>query len=167
MQISTAADAFDDHDRDATLSLTVVPAQRAPPPAAPAGPPTTEEEIQALFFAVSTCSNLHPDAVDQESMDGEEGGWMDTDNDWDGNGVVAEGEAGHGGLPPPMPGSGGWITAENVGEFFDGEGNWRGRGLGPGAGVVRGRGEGEGEGEELDGEGEEGAGEETKWRRTG
>ncbi|ERT01762.1 hypothetical protein HMPREF1624_00056 [Sporothrix schenckii ATCC 58251] len=44
-------------------------------------------------------------------------------------------------LPPPMPGSGGWITAENAHEFFDEEGNWRGRGgsLGEGAGRVRGR----------------------------
>lgn len=29
-----------------------------------------------------------------------------------------------------MPGSGGWITAENVEQFFDEEGNWRGRGEG-------------------------------------
>ncbi|OAA64437.1 hypothetical protein SPI_03084 [Niveomyces insectorum RCEF 264] len=45
------------------------------------------------------------------------------------------------GLPPPMPGSGGWITAENAHEYFDEEGNWRGRGgrLGEGAGRVRGR----------------------------
>lgn len=53
-------------------------------------------------------------------------------------------------LPPPMPGSGGWITAENAHEFFDEEGNWRGRGgsLGDGAGRVRGRDEVEaGEGE--------------------
>lgn len=44
-------------------------------------------------------------------------------------------------LPPPMPGSGGWITAENAHEFFDEDGNWRGRGgsLGEGAGRVRGR----------------------------
>lgn len=68
-----------------------------------------------------------------------------------------------------MPGSGGWITAENVGDFFDEEGNWRGgeeftanevlgvpgAGLGEGAGSVRGREEGEG----LE--------DETKWRRTG
>ena len=80
------------------------------------------------------------------------------------------------GLPPPMPGSGGWITAENVGEWFDAEGNFRGGGgggggeLGEGAGVVRGREEGDGD---VDGDGvgeggvENGGGEgETKWRRT-
>lgn len=32
--------------------------------------------------------------------------------------------AGMSGLPPAMPGSGGWITAENLHEHFDGEGNW-------------------------------------------
>ena len=71
-----------------------------------------------------------------------------------------------GDLPPPMPGSWGWITAENVGEFFDEEGNWKGEGepprLGGGVGVVRGREEEEDGGEDADGEGEE-----TKWRRTG
>jgi len=80
--------------------------------------------------------------------------------------------SGDGGLPPPVPGSGGWITAENAGEFFDEEGNWRGGVLGPGAGVgaVRAREEeedeeeGYGEGDAV--EGEE-VGEETKWRRTG
>jgi len=71
--------------------------------------------------------------------------------------------SGDGGLPPPVPGSGGWITAENAG-------TWGGGGLGPGAGVVRAREEeedeeeGYGEGDAV--EGEE-VGEETKWRRTG
>jgi chloride channel, nucleotide-sensitive, 1A len=57
---------------------------------------------------------------------------------------VARG-ASDGVLPPPFPGSGGWITAENVGEYFDAEGNWLGNGdeeieaLGEGAGTVRGR----------------------------
>lgn len=82
-------------------------------------------------------------------------------------------ERGGTGLPPPMPGSGGWITADNVGDFFDEEGNWRGgeeftesevlgvpgAGLGEGAGSVRSREIGEGDGEGLQ--------DETKWRRTG
>ena len=48
-------------------------------------------------------------------------------------------------MPPPMPGSSGWITAENAHEFFDEDGNWigghsvGGGGLGGGAGRVRGR----------------------------
>ena len=85
----------------------------------------------------------------------------------DGDVPVFEYEVGarDGGLPPPMPGSGGWITADNVGEFFDEEGNWRGGWLGPGAGMVRSRDEDEG----ADGvvEDADGDGDETKWRRTG
>ena len=75
-------------------------------------------------------------------------------------------------LPPPMPGSGGWITAENVGDFYDEEGNLRSenQGLGEGAGSVRRReedgGSEDGEGGGVDGDGV-GDGEETKWRRTG
>jgi len=70
-----------------------------------------------------------------------------------------------GGLPPPFPGSGGWITAENVTEFFDEGGNWIGGGqeevepLGEGAGRVRGRDEVEGE-DEVQVNGHSGDGEE-------
>ena len=71
-----------------------------------------------------------------------------------------------------MPGSGGWITAENVGDFFDEEGNYRaGESLGEGAGRVRGReeedDEDEGGLEGANGNGENHEIEETKWRRTG
>lgn len=62
-----------------------------------------------------------------------------------------------------MPGSGGWITADNVHEYFDEDGNWIGEGgeeteaLGDGAGRTRGRNEveGEGEGEGVNGDGPE------------
>lgn len=92
------------------------------------------------------------------------------------------------GLPPAFPGSGGWITAENLHEHFDGEGNWlpgrepqgqsragegiitnghdgeegeeEGGGLGPGAGSVRMRDEGEEYGRrgDVDVDGEVGGG---------
>jgi nucleotide-sensitive chloride channel 1A len=43
-----------------------------------------------------------------------------------------------GSLPPPFPGSGGWITADNVNEYFDEDGNWIGGGdVEPLAGRVR------------------------------
>ena len=65
-----------------------------------------------------------------------------------------------------MPGSGGWITAENMDQYFDEEGNWiggdddedeknKGEPLGPGAGTVRTR-----------EEGDEDTTDETKWQRT-
>lgn len=108
---------------------------------------------------------MWPDHGDDE--DGERPAIMFDVNDGDelaDNGAVN-------GLPPPMPGSGGWITSANVGDFFDEAGNWRGREpeaqldgvnvLGEGAGTVRPR-------EDDDDEKDTGAvnGEETKWRRT-
>ena len=80
-----------------------------------------------------------------------------------------------GGLPPAMPGSGGWITAENVHEYFDEEGNWIGGEeeeeeggveLGEGAGTVHARDEEGGEAVNGDGEAEgEGEGEVKRARR--
>jgi len=116
-----------------------------------------------LFRAIADCSVLHPDPV-EEDEDGEPtfGGikWQGvSDEDYENEGDASEdlelytvtneyGEfKGPSGLPPPMPGSSGWITAENVDEYFDADGNWiQGEGeeeaveeLGDGAGTVRGR----------------------------
>ena len=120
-----------------------------------------EGGIKELFEAVSNCSNLHPDPTyEDEQME---------DGDGDSR-IVFEGSVGYegisglpgvqrgatdGGLPPPFPGSGGWITAENVSDYFDANGNWiadagengeNGENLGEGAGRVRTR-------EELEGDG--------------
>lgn len=122
-----------------------------------------ETPTQMLYAAVCACSNLHPDP----GLDGDEEGG-------DGSALLQTGLAGagvgvgdaDGGLPPPVEGSGGWITAENMHEFFDDEGNWIAGGqepmlpLGPGAGTVRER-DGEGENGEV-GDDED----DTKWRRT-
>ena len=139
---------------------------------APRETETNESPTQALYTALSACANLHPDPLssddgmddmngDDEHQQRQQPGIMFESDDVEGgvSGIYPlNSNSGSGrGLPPPMPGSGGWITAENVGEFFDEEGNWRGGG-GSGVGRVRGR-------EEEDGEGE-GDGEETKWRRT-
>lgn len=161
-QIVTS-DGFDDHDPDGSISLTLIPDSTtiSAPESGPEGAQHTAAStspIQELFSAVSACANLHPDPVSPSSsaadgMDMEAEGALSLDH-----GPVA-------GLPPPMPGSGGWITADNMNEFFDEEGNWRGGGLGPGAGIVRER----GEDEALingDGEGTDGPDDETKWRRT-
>ena len=72
------------------------------------------------------------------------------------------------GLPPAMPGSSGWITADNMHEYFDEEGNWIAGGqepvlpLGPGAGTVRTR----DEENETVGQEHEGENDEAKWQRT-
>lgn len=119
--------------------------------------------VEKLFRALSACADLHPDYD------------LDSDFDLEDDGYNEDSAALYtqvGGLPPPMPGSGGWITAENVGEYFDEEGNYMraGEGLGEGAGRVRGRQDDDEEARwGVDGNGvedHEGAGEETKWRRT-
>ena len=125
-----------------TLELTLIPAATG--------------NVQPLFEAVSNCSNLHPDPT----LDDEEMGDADGDSR-----IVFEGNIGYegisglpgvqqgaadGSLPPPFPGSGGWITAENVSEYFDEDGNWIGQEsgmvLGEGAGRVRTRDEAEANG---------------------
>lgn len=99
--------------------------------------------IQPLYKAVTDCANLHPDPT----MEDDEGMEDGTDSR-----IVFEGSVGYegiGGLPPPVPGSGGWITAENVHEHFDEDGNWigeNGEALGEGAGRVRTHGEVDGNG---------------------
>ena len=182
-----AAGAEEDEDME-SVSLTIIPSAPTDTTAEstvqgsteegsaaePAAPPLTE--ATRLFNALSACSNLHPDPVAEgEGGEGIEGSSLFQ------AGLIAAGTS-SGGLPPPMPGSGGWITAENMGEYFDADGNFIGGSregddedemedvegaadeapLGPGAGTVRTR-EDEGadgqagDGEELD---------ETKWRRT-
>jgi len=137
--------AVNDDDEPDVVELTIIP-------------PTTGElsDIQKLFDAVSNCSNLHPDPT------------FEGDEEEDGDDrIVFEGNVGYegisglpgvqrgvvdGGLPPTFPGSGGWITAENVSEYFDEDGNWIGEGaeheeslgVGAGAGRIRTR-------EEMDG----------------
>lgn len=94
--------------------------------------------IQHIFSAMNTCADLHPDPNADE--DGE-----DIEDDL------------------AAPGASGWITAENMDQYVDEEGNFSGmvvgEELGPGAGTVRQR---------DDAEGPNGVdGDETKWSRTG
>ncbi|KAK4697564.1 chloride channel, nucleotide-sensitive, 1A, partial [Lecanoromycetidae sp. Uapishka_2] len=178
LQLLTQEQTFDDHDPDSTISLTIIP---APSPTGTFSEPTataTEAEdldaadaqshdsAQMLYTALSACANLHPDPMSGSEADEEEGRnptvLFEGDSDLSGVYPLGSGGSGGAGLPPPMPGSGGWITAENVNEFFDEEGNFRAGGvLGEGAGSVRTR---EEDGEE-DGNGDATT-DETKWRRT-
>lgn len=124
---------------------------------------TESEAIKKLFDAVSNCSNLHPDPAfggDENEDDEDDRIIFEGSVGYEGiSGLpgVQRG-AGDGGLPPPFPGSGGWITAENVGEYFDDEGNWirggeeDGENLGEGAGRTRTREEMNGNGIEQNGD---------------
>lgn len=94
--------------------------------------------IKEIFSAMNTCADLHPDP------DAEDDGGDLEDN-------------------LSAPGASGWITAENMDQYVDEEGNFSGMviggELGPGAGTVRQR---------DDTEGANGVnGDETKWSRTG
>ena len=186
LQILTQSPTFDDHDPDATVSLSLTPTAETQTSASQ--PPETEAQLpeasaetqtrdptQGLYAALSACANLHPDPGMPGSDDEDGGGGANIMFEGDsGEPFTTLGSGQQTALPPPMPGSGGWITADNVGEFFDENGNWRGQGqsLGEGAGSVRRR-EDEADiiadveesvGIEAD---EAGDGEETKWRRTG
>lgn len=155
----------------ASFSVTIIPTASAPPLAATSHPDPeleTEDEpeqtpVQALFNALSDCANLHPDPVDEDDEADEASRLFRA-------GLAIPGDS-SGALPPPMPGSAGWITAENMHEFFDEDGNWipqdedepttevPAEPLGPGAGSVRVREDGPAD---ADANGDE----ETKWQRT-
>ncbi|PNY28913.1 Uncharacterized protein TCAP_01173 [Tolypocladium capitatum] len=134
MQLEFSDGGANDDDFN-MVELTIVPAD---------SDSATPSTARKLFEAVSSCTDLHPD----QDEDGEEEDELDR--------IVFEGSAEHealegftgvlrgssnGALPPPMPGSGGWITADNFREFFDEEGNWLGRDGrdGEGAGRIRAR----------------------------
>jgi nucleotide-sensitive chloride channel 1A len=168
MQIATPAPpgTNPDDEEEESITFTIVPPAGAEYTTAPSADDEAEKPeetpVQMMYAAVSACSNLHPDPMEEdEEGNGDEDSLMQS-------GFVTMGSA-DGGLPPPMDGSSGWITAENMHEYFDEEGNWIGGGeepslpLGPGAGTVRQR---EGEGEGAEGGEEQGEDEETKWRRT-
>lgn len=150
IEIATAGSSDDEFDM---IELTIIPPAHAP---AADGQAAAPSDAQKLFDAMSNCSDLHPDA--DEDDDNAERIVFNLDVDAQPLGRltgVLPGTA-DGRLPPPMPGSGGWITAENMHQFFDDEGNWVGRPgearegasaeeeLGEGAGTVHGRDEGEG-----------------------
>lgn len=108
----------------------------------PEDPPndSATDAAEQLYTAVSACADLHPDPDDD-------------DDDQE---------------PEPEPGAGGWITADNMHEFMDENGEFRmpEGGLGAGAGSVRTADQfddADGGDEEVDGEGPS---DETKWRRT-
>lgn len=149
----------DDEDVE-TLELTLVPGAEVEVPGAStttsgastgaedtagsASAATTPTPTQQLFAALSTCADLNPDRDEDE---------------------------GQGGDDYPAPGTGGWITADNMHEFADAEGGFAGFGGIPVlggevpavAGTVRPREEDDEDGGEA---GDAAESDETKWRRT-
>lgn len=155
LQLDLSDGGADDETFD-TAQLTIIPPATSTDlsSAAEAGSsPRSEQE--KLFDAITACQNLHPDPEEEDDEDDGDD-YADRiifESNVDASGEAIEGLPGAfrgnatGGLPPPMPGSSGWITAENVNEYFDEDGNWIGGGgengdaegeqLGEGAGTVR------------------------------
>ncbi|CAG8899866.1 unnamed protein product [Penicillium egyptiacum] len=160
MQVATPGAPSAD-DEEECITMTVVLPPDATLQESAEGVEETETPTQQLYNAVSACSNLHPDPVEQGDEDDEEDvpKFISAEEH---DGVF---QLGNGDLPPPVDGSSGWITAENMDQFFDADGNWIAAGeppsfpLGPGAGTVRSR-------EEENGVEENGDEDETKWRKT-
>lgn len=143
----TGGDEFD------TVELIIIPQHTSEVTTTITGPTS---ETQKLFEAISECSNLNPDPVDSDDENADNAERIIFEGDYqpvEGLNNVYVGDS-NGGLPPPMPGSGGWITAENMHEHFDADGNWIGGGqliedeeeeegvsgeLGHGAGAVHNR----------------------------
>ncbi|GJN85619.1 hypothetical protein PLIIFM63780_009187 [Purpureocillium lilacinum] len=162
MQVEISDGGSGDDDFNMT-ELTIIPAT--------AGEGAADESSAAkkLYEALSNCSDLHPDDEDEDDEDDADRIVFDTSVEpeaLEGFTGVLRGNA-DGTLPPPMPGSGGWITAENMHEYFDEDGNWIGRDgegddtapvegeLGEGAGRTRGRDEVEGQGDGVNGNADE------------
>lgn len=153
MQIEFSSSGGDDDESFDPIELTLIPSKALPEGQSstetPVVDPLNSERTTALFNQISACSNLHPDPHEEEDEedDGDDFDRIVFEANAEGNAVeglpgVMRGDI-NGGLPPPMPGSSGWITADNVNEFFDTDGNWiggdGGSELGDGAGRVRGR----------------------------
>ncbi|KAG0636152.1 regulator of volume decrease after cellular swelling-domain-containing protein [Tuber brumale] len=148
----------DEYDQDELLEITILPDL--------VGEGEKEGAVSEMFDALSVCAGLNPDEVgsdEDEDEDEEDGILWEEDVEGGGEGLRLEG----------FPAGGGWITAENVGDFSFGDpvdGDVQADGgvvLGPGAGTVRLRDEVEGEeNAEERGENVEGT-EEAKWRRIG
>lgn len=110
MQIEIAANQT--QDESTQFILTIIPKPSIS---------LSQPSINALFEAVSTCSNLHPD----QSMEDDEPNIGNMSFLSVGDTPAFSAGQIDSGLPPAFPGSGGWITSENVSEFFDEEGNFK------------------------------------------
>lgn len=109
MQLELSDGGVSDDDFN-TVDLTIL---------LPVSEDSSSSSASQLYEAIADCSNLNPDPNNDEEDDEED----EFDR------IVFEGSAEHqeldglsgvlhgasdGGLPPPMPGSSGWITADNV-----------------------------------------------------
>lgn len=125
MQIATPSAPAED-DEEQCITLTVVPPAAAGRATEDESSEPEETPTQTLYGAVSACSNLHPDPVEPGDEDEDESKFLSTEEH--GQALFQLGrealDSSNGDLPPPVEGSSGWITADNMHEFFDEDGNW-------------------------------------------
>ncbi|KAF7585090.1 hypothetical protein BBP40_000363, partial [Aspergillus hancockii] len=95
MQIATPTEQPSEDDFEEHLTLTVVPPPSEAGEGEPESNPDEETPTQALYNAVSACSNLHPDPTSDDEAEGESSLF--------GAGLVQAGSA-DGGLPAPVDG---------------------------------------------------------------
>lgn len=133
MQLEFSDSGEDDDEAFDPIELTLVP-YKEPPSSGDSVDPLNKERATALFNQISACSNLNPDPRDEQDDDEDEADRIVFEGDHEtleGFTGVLRGDV-SGGLPPPMPGSSGWITADNVDQYFDADGNWIGEDGGSG-----------------------------------
>ena len=101
----TSADGSRNDDEPVTIDLTLVPTGVETSSVAGTGAgsasnnsTSTRDPTRALFDAISTCTALNPDPTSDEEQD----------------------------MHQEEPGTGGWITADNAGDYFDNEGQFIG-----------------------------------------
>ncbi|KAF2220573.1 regulator of volume decrease after cellular swelling-domain-containing protein [Elsinoe ampelina] len=181
MQLVLNSSPHTTDDELETLEVVLTPSPQAPSDPDPAAESSSTNghgqggasEAALLYTALSTCADLHPDPNPDDEAEGNAAGLM----------AMLQQATTEGGEVDLS--SGGWVTAENMHEFLDADGNvtfpsqvsgeaegadeGEHEGLGPGAGTRRGVEDGEDGAEEGDdGATEDGEGRgETKWRRTG
>ena len=85
-----------------SIEMTLVPVSNSEIPSNESATETSSEDrVKTLYEAVSTCTALHPDPVEENDEQCQDG----------------------------SPGTGGWITADNAGDYFDDEGQFVGFGV--------------------------------------
>ncbi|KAK7745172.1 hypothetical protein SLS62_009885 [Diatrype stigma] len=128
MQLEFSESGADDDEGFDPIELTLIPYKESSSSEGLLIDPLNKERATALFNQISACSNLNPDPHDEQDDDEDEADRIV----FEGEHETLEGFTGvlrgdvSGGLPPPMPGSSGWITADNVDQYFDADGNWIG-----------------------------------------
>lgn len=119
IQLNFSDGDVDDGNSSSAVELTIVP----PVSTQGRGSGTAAKQ---LYEAICSCTDLHPDPAEIDEDDDDFGrlvlGHNAEKQELEASGIFSGSL--NGALPPPIPGSSGWITADNAHEYFDEDGNW-------------------------------------------